>query len=157
MMPGEDGLTLCRNLRASGGPHANTLILMLTARGEDMDHIIALEMAPTTTLPALRAARALRPHRAVLRRTRAFGAAQPSTPPHPPARACCASRTGASTRSTATWSTRELRWSRSPAPNTFMLAVFCRTRRRCCRATSSWSFHPGREADVFRSLDRPAE
>ena len=44
MMPGDDGLTLCRNLRASGSAHANTPILMLTARGEDMDRIIGLEM-----------------------------------------------------------------------------------------------------------------
>ena len=51
MMPGEDGLTLCRNLRASGGPHANTPILMLTARGEDMDRIIGLEMGADDYLP----------------------------------------------------------------------------------------------------------
>jgi len=40
MLPGEDGLTLCRNLRAS----AKTPILMLTARGDEMDRIVGLEM-----------------------------------------------------------------------------------------------------------------
>lgn len=40
MMPGEDGLTLCRNLRAE----SNIPILMLTAMGEETDRIIGLEM-----------------------------------------------------------------------------------------------------------------
>ena len=40
MLPGEDGLTLCRNLRA----RSRLPILMLTARGDDMDRIIGLEM-----------------------------------------------------------------------------------------------------------------
>ncbi|SCA56946.1 Transcriptional regulatory protein OmpR [Candidatus Terasakiella magnetica] len=40
MMPGEDGLTLCRNLRAS----SNLPVIMLTAMGEDTDRIIGLEM-----------------------------------------------------------------------------------------------------------------
>ncbi len=40
MLPGEDGLTLCRNLRA----HSNISILMLTARGDEVDRITGLEM-----------------------------------------------------------------------------------------------------------------
>ena len=40
MLPGEDGLTLCRKLRTS----SRLPILMLTARGDDMDRIIGLEM-----------------------------------------------------------------------------------------------------------------
>ncbi|MGL5287488.1 two-component system, OmpR family, response regulator [Aeromonas sp. RU39B] len=40
MMPGEDGLTLCRELRA----RANTPVIMLTAMGEETDRIIGLEM-----------------------------------------------------------------------------------------------------------------
>ena len=43
MLPGEDGLTLCRNLRA-GNENAQTPILMLTARGEPIDRVIGLEM-----------------------------------------------------------------------------------------------------------------
>ncbi|MCG6941065.1 MAG: response regulator [Thiohalocapsa sp.] len=42
MMPGEDGLTLCRNLRA--GPDGSLPVIMLTAMGEDTDRIIGLEM-----------------------------------------------------------------------------------------------------------------
>lgn len=40
MMPGEDGLTLCRNLRAE----STIPIIMLTAMGEETDRIIGLEM-----------------------------------------------------------------------------------------------------------------
>lgn len=41
MMPGEDGLSICRNLRARG---EDVPILMLTARGDPMDRILGLEM-----------------------------------------------------------------------------------------------------------------
>jgi two-component system, OmpR family, response regulator len=40
MLPGEDGLALCRELRAQ----TNIPILMLTARGEEADRIVGLEM-----------------------------------------------------------------------------------------------------------------
>ena len=40
MLPGEDGLTLCRDLRVS----SNIPIVMLTAMGDEMDKIIGLEM-----------------------------------------------------------------------------------------------------------------
>jgi len=40
MMPGEDGLTLCRNLRAD----SQLPVIMLTAMGEETDRIIGLEM-----------------------------------------------------------------------------------------------------------------
>jgi two-component system, OmpR family, response regulator len=40
MMPGDDGLTLCRNLRAS----SKMPVIMLTAMGEETDRIIGLEM-----------------------------------------------------------------------------------------------------------------
>ena len=40
MLPGEDGLSLCRKVRAE----SHTPIIMLTARGDDVDRIIGLEM-----------------------------------------------------------------------------------------------------------------
>lgn len=40
MLPGEDGLSLCRRLRAK----SDIPILMLTARGETMDRIVGLEV-----------------------------------------------------------------------------------------------------------------
>ena len=41
MMPGEDGLSVCRRLRASKD---KTPIIMLTAKGEDVDRIVGLEV-----------------------------------------------------------------------------------------------------------------
>ena len=40
-LPGEDGLQICQRLRASGD---STPIIMLTARGEDVDRIAGLEL-----------------------------------------------------------------------------------------------------------------
>lgn len=40
MLPGDDGLTLCRNLRA----RSEVPVIMLTARGEETDRIVGLEM-----------------------------------------------------------------------------------------------------------------
>lgn len=41
MMPGEDGLSICRRLRANND---RTPIIMLTAKGEDVDRIVGLEV-----------------------------------------------------------------------------------------------------------------
>jgi len=41
MLPGEDGLSVCRRLRGAG---ENVPIIMLTAKGEDIDRIVGLEM-----------------------------------------------------------------------------------------------------------------
>ncbi len=41
MLPGEDGLTICRRLRAAND---TTPIIMLTAKGEDVDRIVGLEV-----------------------------------------------------------------------------------------------------------------
>jgi two-component system, OmpR family, response regulator len=82
MMPGDDGLTLCRNLRASGSSHANTPILMLTARGEDMDRIVGLEMGADDYLAKPFVPRELFARiRAVLRRTRALPPNLEAAPP----------------------------------------------------------------------------
>lgn len=73
MMPGDDGLTLCRNLRASGSAHAGTPVLMLTARGEDMDRIVGLEMGADDYLAKPFVPRELLARiRAILRRSRAL-------------------------------------------------------------------------------------
>ena len=40
MLPGEDGLSLCRDLRA----HSQVPVLMLTALGEEIDRIVGLEV-----------------------------------------------------------------------------------------------------------------
>lgn len=69
MMPGDDGLVLCRELRA--GKHKATPILMLTARDDETDRIVGLEMGADDYLTKPFAARELLARiKAVLRRTR---------------------------------------------------------------------------------------
>ena len=48
MLPGEDGLTICRRLRAQ---NADPAIIMLTAKGDDVDRIVGLEMGADDYLP----------------------------------------------------------------------------------------------------------
>ena len=48
MLPGEDGLAICRRLRDGGN---NTPIIMLTARGADSDRISGLEAGADDYLP----------------------------------------------------------------------------------------------------------
>jgi two-component system OmpR family response regulator len=47
LMPGEDGLKLCRELRAC----SQVPIIMLTARGEDVDRIVGLELGADDYVP----------------------------------------------------------------------------------------------------------
>ncbi len=47
MLPGEDGLTLARELGSRGGPP----IIMLSARGEEVDRIVGLEVGADDYLP----------------------------------------------------------------------------------------------------------
>ena len=73
MLPGEDGLTLCRNLRAGGGPAADIPVIMLTARGEDVDRIVGLEMGADDYVSKPFIPRELYARiRAILRRARAM-------------------------------------------------------------------------------------
>src|SRR5215212_9138193 len=52
MLPGEDGLAICRRLRAQGGTqNAGPAIIMLTAKGDDVDRIVGLEMGADDYLP----------------------------------------------------------------------------------------------------------
>ncbi|MES2115194.1 MAG: response regulator, partial [Pseudomonadota bacterium] len=46
-LPGDDGLTLCRKLRA----HSTLPVIMLTARNEPLDRILGLEMGADDYLP----------------------------------------------------------------------------------------------------------
>jgi two-component system phosphate regulon response regulator OmpR len=48
MLPGEDGLSICRRLR---GTKNEIPIIMLTAKGEDVDRIVGLEMGADDYLP----------------------------------------------------------------------------------------------------------
>ena len=48
MLPGEDGLSICRRLRGQG---VATPIIMLTARGDEIDRIVGLEIGADDYLP----------------------------------------------------------------------------------------------------------
>ena len=72
MMPGEDGLSVCRRLRAQG---ETIPILMLTARGDPLDRIIGLEMGADDYLPKPFTPRELLARiQALVRRQRVLGA-----------------------------------------------------------------------------------
>lgn len=69
MLPGDDGLVLCRNLRA--GPHKAIPVLMLTARDDATDRIVGLEMGADDYLAKPFSPRELLARiNAVIRRTR---------------------------------------------------------------------------------------
>ena len=70
-LPGDDGLTLCRNLRA----HSTTPVIMLTARAEPIDRVLGLEMGADDYLAKPFEPRELLARiRNVLRRTEALPA-----------------------------------------------------------------------------------
>lgn len=48
MLPGRSGLEICRDLRAAGNPLP---VIMLTARGDDIDRIVGLEIGADDYLP----------------------------------------------------------------------------------------------------------
>ena len=74
MLPGEDGLSLCRKLRST----TNLPVIMLTAMGEDTDRIVGLEMGADDYLPKPFNPRELLARiKAVLRRVQSLPAASP--------------------------------------------------------------------------------
>jgi two-component system OmpR family response regulator len=78
MLPGEDGLSLCRNLRAT----SDIPIIMLTAKGDEIDRVVGLEMGADDYMPKPFGSRELIARiRAVLRRRRQNGPA-PKTAAH---------------------------------------------------------------------------
>ena len=71
MLPGEDGLTLCREVRSQ----SDTPIIMLTARGEEVDRIVGLEMGADDYLSKPFSPRELVARiKSILRRSRALPA-----------------------------------------------------------------------------------
>jgi len=69
MLPGEDGLALCRKLRAD----SDTPVIMLTARGEETDRVVGLEIGADDYLAKPFSARELLARiKSVLRRYRSL-------------------------------------------------------------------------------------
>lgn len=69
MLPGEDGISLCRSVRA----RSQVPIIMLTARGDETDRIVGLEVGADDYLPKPFSPRELLARvKSVLRRSKAF-------------------------------------------------------------------------------------
>ena len=77
MMPGEDGLSICRRLRTQNAPPA---IIMLTAKGDEVDRIVGLEMGADDYLP-----KPFNPRELVARVNAVLRRKQPAGPPGAPA------------------------------------------------------------------------
>ena len=144
MMPGEDGLSICRRLRARSA----TPIVMLTALGEETDRIVGLEMGADDYLPKPFNPRELLARiKAVLRRSEA---AAPETP---------AGRRLAFSGFTLDLAARELR-DREGSPVALtagefdLLAAFAERPGRVLNRDQLLDLTRGREAGPFdRSID----
>jgi two-component system phosphate regulon response regulator OmpR len=80
MLPGEDGLALARELRT----HSDVPILMLSARGEEIDRVVGLEVGADDYLAKPFSPRELLARlRALLRRARPAAANAPARTPWP--------------------------------------------------------------------------
>jgi two-component system phosphate regulon response regulator OmpR len=51
MLPGEDGLSICRRLRRRMPARPDIPVIMLTAKGDEVDRIVGLEMGADDYLP----------------------------------------------------------------------------------------------------------
>src|SRR5258706_15344983 len=77
MLPGEDGLSICRRLRGGG---ENMPIIMLTAKGDDVDRIVGLEVGADDYLP-----KPFNPRELVARGQAGLRRRAPAGPPGAPA------------------------------------------------------------------------
>ena len=150
MLPGEDGLSLCRNLRATP-TLARMPVLMLTARGETIDRIVGLEMGADDYLPKPFEPRELLARiRNILRRAR--GLADPALP------------AGAAPRYTFRGWTLHNGLMRLTSPDEVvvslsgaeyrLLKIFVEHPQRVLSRDQLMDFTKGRDADPFdRSID----
>ncbi len=131
MMPGDDGLLLCRELRV--GKHKATPVLMLTARNDETDRIIGLEMGADDYLTKPFSARELLARiNAVLRRTRML---PPNLTVSESSRLIGFGQWQLDT-SARTCSTAPAPWSPSAAPSTACCGCSSIIRNGCSAATS---------------------
>jgi two-component system, OmpR family, phosphate regulon response regulator OmpR len=81
MLPGEDGLAICRRLRGDKSAQgAAPAIIMLTAKGDEVDRIVGLEMGADDYLP-----KPFNPRELVARVNAVLRRRQPAGPPGAPA------------------------------------------------------------------------
>ncbi|GGF75054.1 DNA-binding response regulator [Azorhizobium oxalatiphilum] len=147
MLPGEDGLSICRRLRARG----DLPILMLTAKGDDIDRIVGLEVGADDYLAKPFNPRELLARiRAVLRRS---GAAASVVDDGPPRRqfAFAGLVADLDARSLATIAGAEVGLTSAEFD---LLACFIQRPRRVLSRDQLLDWTRGREADPFdRTID----
>jgi two-component system phosphate regulon response regulator OmpR len=147
MLPGEDGLAICRRLRGAGD---QTPIIMLTAKGEDIDRIIGLEMGADDYLP-----KPFNPRELVARIGAVLRRKRPDEAPGAPSESPETFTFGAFTLDLGT---RSLKKSQQPIPLTTgefsVLKVFARHARQPLSRETRMALARGREYEAFdRSLD----
>jgi len=147
MLPGEDGLAICRRLRAQ---QSSPAIIMLTAKGDDVDRIVGLEMGADDYLPKpFNPKELLARIKAVLRRR------APSGPPGAPASSAELHRFGPFEFNLATRSLSKDGKAVSLTTGEYsVLKVLVQHPRQPLSRDKLMEFARGREYEVFdRSID----
>ncbi len=147
MLPGEDGLAICRRLRA-GSP--GLAIVMLTAKGDDVDRIVGLEMGADDYLP-----KPFNPRELVARINAVLRRRAPAGPPGAPVSGSALHRFGAFELNLAT---RSLARDGKPVQLTTgefsVLKVLVEHPRKPLSRDKLMELARGREYEVFdRSID----
>lgn len=147
MLPGEDGLSICRRLRGAGD---KTPIIMLTAKGEDVDRIVGLEMGADDYL-----AKPFNPRELVARISAVLRRVAPDEAPGAPSETPHSFTFG---EFTLDLGTRTLKKNEETIPLTTgefsVLKVFARHARQPLSREKLMELARGREYEVFdRSLD----
>ena len=148
MLPGEDGLSICRRLRGQGG--AQPAIIMLTAKGDDVDRIVGLEMGADDYLP-----KPFNPRELLARINAVLRRRAPAGPPGAPATGTEVFQFG---EFSLNLSTRTLTRAGKPVPLTTgefsVLKVLVQNARQPLSRDKLMEMARGREYEVFdRSID----
>jgi two-component system phosphate regulon response regulator OmpR len=147
MLPGEDGLAICRRLRSQG---AGPAIIMLTAKGDDVDRIVGLEMGADDYLP-----KPFNPRELLARINAVLRRRAPAGPPGAPAAGAETFQFGEFSLNLAT---RTLTRGGKPVPLTTgefsVLKVLVQNARQPLSRDKLMEMARGREFEVFdRSID----
>ena len=146
LLPGEDGLAVCRRLRGAG---ETVPIIMLTAKGEDVDRIVGLEMGADDYLP-----KPFNPRELLARINAVLRRRAPAAPPGAPAEG----GTFEFGAFSLNLSTRTLTRAGKPVPLTTgefsVLKVLAQHPRQPLSRDKLMELARGREYEVFdRSID----
>ncbi|HTP94420.1 MAG TPA: two-component system response regulator OmpR [Burkholderiales bacterium] len=147
MLPGEDGLAICRRLRGAG---SSVPIVMLTAKGDEVDRIVGLEMGADDYLP-----KPFNPRELVARINAVLRRRSPAAPPGAPSQTEESVRFGEFTFNLAT---RTLTRNDKDVPLTTgefaLLKVLVKHPRQPLSRDKLMELARGREFEAFdRSID----